>query len=204
MVVSPTGRSATIAPSSAAGAVGGEPQTSGAYLAPPVPWLGPVRVTLLIALIQTPHRFRTRRQLWAYSGPALETRVSGEYRVTGSGQLQRANRQPSLRGLNQNHNHELKALFKSTATRAITAAGPFGDFYAALLATGMRPTMARLTVAQDRGHRFDHLEERRTFRSRTTETASSLSACENAIPPKVSCRWSVGFAKRSGSRASIQ
>lgn len=77
MVVSPTGRSATIAPSSAAGAVGGEPQTSGAYLAPPVPWLGPVRVTLLIALIQTPHRFRTRRQLWAYSGLALETRVSG-------------------------------------------------------------------------------------------------------------------------------
>jgi transposase len=130
-----------------------------------VPWLGPVRVALLIALIQTPHRFRTKRQLWAYSGLALETRVSGEYRVTGSGQLQRANRQPSLRGLNQNHNHELKALFKSTATRASTAAGPFGDFYAALLATGMRPTMARLTVARKiaaivltiwkKGERFD-------------------------------------------------
>ncbi|MBS1854116.1 MAG: transposase [Acidobacteria bacterium] len=112
-----------------------------------VPWLGPIRVALLIALIQTPHRFRTKRQLWAYSGLALQTRVSGEYRMT-DGQLQRAKRQPSLRGLNQNHNHELKALFKSTATRASTAAGPFGDFYAALLATGMRPTMARLTVAR--------------------------------------------------------
>jgi transposase len=66
-----------------------------------VPWLGPVRVALLIALIQTPHRFRTKRQFWAYSGLALETRVRGEYRVTGSGQLQCANRQPSLRGLNQ-------------------------------------------------------------------------------------------------------
>lgn len=112
-----------------------------------VPWLGPIRVALLIALIQTPHRFRTKRQLWAYSGLALQTRVSGEYRMT-DGQLQRTKRQPSLRGLNQNHNHELKALFKSTATRASTAAGPFGDFYAALLATGMRPTMARLTVAR--------------------------------------------------------
>jgi transposase len=129
-----------------------------------VPWLGPIRVALLIAFIQTPHRFRTKRQLWAYSGLALQTRVSGEYRVTG-GQLQRAKRQPSLRGLNENHNHELKALFKSTATRASTSAGPFGDFYAVLLATGMRPTMARLTVARKiaaivltiwkKGERFD-------------------------------------------------
>ncbi len=129
-----------------------------------VPWLGPIRVALLIALIQTPHRFRTKRQLWAYSGLALRTRVSGEYRITGD-QLQRAKRQPSLRGLNENHNHELKARFKSTATRASTAAGAFGDFYAALLATGMRPTMARLTVARKiaaivltiwkKGERFD-------------------------------------------------
>ena len=129
-----------------------------------VPWLGPIRVALLIALIQTPHRFRTKRQLWAYSGLALQTRASSEYRVSG-GQLHRAKRQPSLRGLNENHNHELKAVFKSTATRASTSAGPFGDFYAALLATGMRPTMARLTVARKiaaivltiwkRGERFD-------------------------------------------------
>src|SRR5215471_2835837 len=80
-----------------------------------VPGLGPIRVALLIALIQTPHRFRTKRQLWAYSGLALQTRASGEYRVSG-GQLHRAKRQPSLRGLNENHNHELKAVFKSTAT----------------------------------------------------------------------------------------
>jgi transposase len=112
-----------------------------------VPWLGPIRVALLIARIQTPHRFRTKRQLWAYSGLALRTRVSGEYRVTGGGQLQRAKRPPALRGLNENHNHELKSVVKSTATRASTSAGPLGDFYAALLTTGMRPTMARLTVA---------------------------------------------------------
>jgi len=31
-----------------------------------IPRLGPVRVALLIGLIQTPHRFRTKRQLWAY------------------------------------------------------------------------------------------------------------------------------------------
>ena len=129
-----------------------------------IPWLGPIRVALLIAFVQTPHRFRTKRQLWAYSGLALRSRVSGEYRST-DGQLQRAKRPPALRGLNENHNHELKALFKSTATRASAAAGPFGEFYAALLATGMRPTMARLTVARKiaaivltmwkKGERFD-------------------------------------------------
>jgi transposase len=92
-------------------------------------------------------RFRTKRQLWAYSGLTLRTRASGEYRSTG-GQLQRGKRAPALGGLNEYHNHELKALFKSTATRASTAAGPFGEFYAAVQATGMRPTMARLTVAR--------------------------------------------------------
>ncbi len=29
---------------------------------------------LAVALMQTPHRFRSKRQLWAYSGLALETR----------------------------------------------------------------------------------------------------------------------------------
>ncbi len=44
-----------------------------------IPSIGPIRAALLIALMQTPHRFRTKRQLWAYSGLALETYTSGEY-----------------------------------------------------------------------------------------------------------------------------
>jgi len=46
-----------------------------------------------------------------------------------------------LRGLNRNHNHDLKAIFGS-------GAGPFHDFYQALLTKGMRPSMARLTLAR--------------------------------------------------------
>jgi hypothetical protein len=30
-----------------------------------IPYLGPIRVALAVALIQTPHRSRTKRQLWA-------------------------------------------------------------------------------------------------------------------------------------------
>src|SRR5712664_4891858 len=33
-----------------------------------IPSIGPIRAVLLLALIQTPHRFRSKRQLWAYSG----------------------------------------------------------------------------------------------------------------------------------------
>ncbi len=43
-----------------------------------IPSLGPIRSSLAVALIQTPYRFRTKRQLWTYSGLGLETRDSGE------------------------------------------------------------------------------------------------------------------------------
>jgi hypothetical protein len=64
------------------------------------------------------------------------------------GQVQRSKKPQQIRGLNQNHNHEMKEIFKSTATRASCGTGPFHDFYAALLAKGMKPEMARLTLAR--------------------------------------------------------
>src|SRR6266403_1762292 len=69
-----------------------------------IPAIGPIRAALLIALIQTPNRFRTKRQLWAYSGLALRTYTSGEYRFVG-GQLKRSKKVLAVRGLNINHNH---------------------------------------------------------------------------------------------------
>src|SRR5436190_438461 len=45
-----------------------------------IPSIGPIRAALLVALLQTPHRFCTKRQLWAYSGFAVEIHESGEYR----------------------------------------------------------------------------------------------------------------------------
>ena len=135
-----------------------------------IPCIGPIRAALLIALIQTPHRFRTKRQLWAYSGLALATRISAEYRFL-DGQLQRSKKLLATRGLNVNHNHDLKNIFKGTATLASVTAGPFQDFYIALLAKGMKPSMARLTLARKiaaitlivwkKGARFDaeHLKQ---------------------------------------------
>jgi transposase len=112
-----------------------------------IPWLGPIRVGLLIGRVQTPHRFRTKRQFWAYCGLALETRDSGEYRVV-QGQIERKKKSVFIRGLNRNHNHDLKNLFKSAATAASGSAVGFGEFYKNLLQKGMRPGMARLTLAR--------------------------------------------------------
>jgi hypothetical protein len=39
-------------------------------------------------------------------------------------------------------------MFKSAAINASTRPGPFQDFYAALVAKGMRAEMARLTLAR--------------------------------------------------------
>jgi transposase len=112
-----------------------------------IPAIGPIRAALLIALIQTPHRFRTKRPLWKYSGFGIETHSSADYRKV-QGQLERSSKQVSVRGLNRDCNHDLKNLFKSAATIASVKPGPFQQFYAALVAKGMRPEMARLTLAR--------------------------------------------------------
>lgn len=112
-----------------------------------IPSIGPIRAALLVALLQTPHRFRSKRQLWAYSGFAVETHDSGEYRYV-RGKLQRNRERMTVRGLSGNHNHDLKHLFKSAAISASNHPGPLRDFYVALMEKGMRPTMARLTLAR--------------------------------------------------------
>jgi transposase len=112
-----------------------------------IPSIGPIRAALLLALLQTPHRFRSKRQLWAYCGLALRTYDSGEYRFVG-GQLKRSRKAVTIRGLNKNHNHDLKNIFKGAATRAAAVAGPFQNFYEARIANGMKPAMARLTLAR--------------------------------------------------------
>jgi hypothetical protein len=62
--------------------------------------------------------------------------------------MRRAKKKASVRGLNRNYNRHLKNLFKSAATHAAAQPGPLREFYSALLAKGIRPDMARLTLAR--------------------------------------------------------
>ena len=112
-----------------------------------IPALGPIRVAVLMAIVQTPHRFRTKRVLWKYSGFGVVTHTSADHRYV-KGQLERSKKPALVRGLDPDHNHDLKDVFKGAAIQASTREGPFREFYESLLAKGMRPEMARLTLAR--------------------------------------------------------
>jgi transposase len=112
-----------------------------------IPSIGPIRAAVLLGILQTPHRFRTKRQLWTFGGLGIETYSSADHRYV-EGQLQRSKKPASIRGLNENCNHDVKNLLKGAAIIASTKPGPFQEFYTALLAKGMRPEMARLTLAR--------------------------------------------------------
>lgn len=112
-----------------------------------IPFLGPVRVALLLAELQTPWRFRGKRNLWAYSGLAVVSYSSADY-VIEAGQPVRRRRPPMTRGLNRNHNRVVKSVFKSTATAATGRPGPLQDWYDHLVAGGMDEALARVTLAR--------------------------------------------------------
>jgi transposase len=111
-----------------------------------IPQLGPVRVVLLLAVVETPFRFRSKRQFWAYAGLAVVTRDSAEY-VVVKGSLQKRKRAPETRGLNRNYNRMLKQIFKGAAASA-SAAGPFRKTFERLVAEGLDESVARVVVAR--------------------------------------------------------
>ena len=129
-----------------------------------IPFFGPVRVALLLAIVQTPWRFRTKRNLWGYAGLAVVTKTTAEY-VLEAGRPVRRHRAPLTRGLNPNHNRVLKDVFKGAATAARSQPGPLQDWYQDRLAGGMSEDLASVTLARmlaaivlrvwKKGERFD-------------------------------------------------
>jgi transposase len=112
-----------------------------------IPFLGPIRAAQILAIIGTPHRFRTKRQLWPYVGLAVVTRSSADQEIA-DGQLRRRKRAPLTRGLNRNFNRVLKDVFKGAANAAAAKAGPLKEFYDRCVAGGVREEMAKLTLAR--------------------------------------------------------
>jgi transposase len=89
------------------------------------PSIDPIRAAQLMAVVVTPHRFRTKRQFWAYCGLAIRTEASGEYRLRdGHAERRRA---PMTRGLRAG-NAVLKNVFKGTAMHIV--AMKTGELYA--------------------------------------------------------------------------
>lgn len=112
------------------------------------PGLGEVRVAQMLPIVITPHRFRTKRQLWAYAGLGITTHSTSDW-VQESGGWRRA-RVPQTRGLNRSHNHALKAIFKGAATTVSQHATsePLHEVYEELLRKEIKPNLAKLTLAR--------------------------------------------------------
>ena len=111
-----------------------------------IPMLGPIRVSQLLAVAVTPHRFRTKRQFWSYCGLAVVTRSSSDFQFLGE-KLKRTKKAPLTRGLNPVHNRHLKQVFKSAAFDA-SFREPFKPFYERDLNHGTKPELARLNLAR--------------------------------------------------------
>jgi transposase len=111
-----------------------------------VPSLGPIWVAQILATVATPYRFRTKRQFWAYCGLAVTTRSSADFEFF-QGRLRRRRRPSTARGLNRNYSRRLKNVFKNAAIHSMIH-DPFRQVYERLTANGMRPELARLTLAR--------------------------------------------------------
>lgn len=112
-----------------------------------IPFLGPIRVAEILAIIGTPFRFRTKRNLWPYVGLAVVTRSSADEKFV-DGQRRKRRTPPLTRGLNRNHNPILKNVFKAAASSALAKPGPLRDFYEASLKRGVREELARVTLTR--------------------------------------------------------
>jgi transposase len=112
-----------------------------------VPGLGPIRTAQIIVAVGSPHRFRTKRQFWAYCGLAVVSRSSADYEWV-EGRVRRRNKPVQTRGLNKNFNRRLKAVFKGAGLTAMAKDKEFKQYYQQMIDKGIRPEMAQLTVAR--------------------------------------------------------
>jgi transposase len=128
-----------------------------------IPTLGEISVAQLIATVDTPFRFRSKRQFWTYCGLAVVRHTSADYHFE-QGELRRRAKPGPTRGLNRNYNRRLKRLFKSAALTG-SVKGPFKPYYERLLARGLNSELAQVTLARKiaavtltlwkKGERFD-------------------------------------------------
>jgi transposase len=75
---------------------------SGLEILRSIPFLGPVRVAQIIAIVGTPFRFRGNRRFWPHIGLSVVTHSSADNEIV-AGTIRRRRRPPLTRGLNRNH-----------------------------------------------------------------------------------------------------
>lgn len=115
-----------------------------------VPGFGPIRAAQTVSTIVSPHRFRTKRQLWSYSRLAVITHSSNDWVSDGRGGFERRRRNQLVLGLNRNGSGVLKSCFIGAAQQIISRMPkhPLRAAHDKRIEAGMKPSNARLTLAR--------------------------------------------------------
>jgi transposase len=102
-----------------------------------IPGIGFINAATISAILETPHRFATKRKVWMYAGLGLIKKSSGGKVYSEK--------------LTKNYNHLLKYTTKQAAEVAIRATdNPFRQkFLNMTLIHGIAPHRAKLTIARD-------------------------------------------------------
>lgn len=113
-----------------------------------LPGIGPVRAAQVVAVVVTPERFRSKRQLWSYSGLGIVTNATAEWGWR-DGKLQRQ-AVVQTRGLNRNRHPLLKNIFKGAAHTIVTQLPqhPLAQQFQHQVEAGTKPNLALLTLAR--------------------------------------------------------
>jgi hypothetical protein len=108
-----------------------------------------IRAAQIVAIVVSPNRFRTRQQFWSYCGLGIVSRSSSDWTHDRRGALVRRETSQT-RGLNLNRHPVLKAIFKGAALNVVLSMHkhPLHQDYQRMTAAGMKPTLARITVAR--------------------------------------------------------
>jgi len=113
------------------------------------PGIGEIRAALIVAIVISPHRFRTRRQFWSYCGLAIVTHSSDDWAKDRNDKWVRQ-RVAQTRGLNRNRQPLLKNVFKGAAETVIAKLPqhPLKQAYDRTTTAGTKPNLAALTLAR--------------------------------------------------------
>ncbi len=167
--------------------------------------IGPIRAALLIALMQTPHRFRTKRQLWTYIGSGSKTSQQCRASLVSGRAAARQEACLDSRAEPQSQSRSEECI-QGCCHRGRCQGGPVPRVLRCVAGQGNPAGDGAADVgAQDGGHHLTRLEERSALRRPTSETTNSLNVSGQSVPSWNFFRWwRVGFWRHSGSRVSLQ
>ena len=110
-----------------------------------IPYVGEVRAAELMAIAETPERFRSVRSFWAYGGLGVVQRSSSEHRMENG----KAVREERTRGMRLRAGHPLlKKVLRDIALHASIGRGPLRAVFEAHVARGKTPAVARVALAR--------------------------------------------------------